>query len=99
MSEIYEKTSVKKLGLTPEDIRNQCMGGAFDGKYFSLNAPEALAKMMIERAKGTTTTTRETRDLLEWLLCTWDPANRSELVTNDIRVNRHGVDVELMSVP
>ena len=59
MSEIYEKTSVKKLGLTPEDIRNQCMGGAFDGKYFSLNAPEALAKMMIERAKVTTKNKKE----------------------------------------
>ena len=31
MSEIYEKTFVKKLGLTPEDIRNQCTGAAFDG--------------------------------------------------------------------
>ncbi len=55
--------------------------------------------MMIERAKGTTTKTREIEDLLEWLLCTWDPAHRLELVTNDIRVDRHGVDVELMSIP
>ena len=99
MSEIYDTTFVKKLGLTAEDIRNQCTGSAFDGQYFSLNAHEALAKIMIERAKGTTTTTRETQDLLEWLLCTWDPAHRLELVTNNIRVDRHGVDVKLMSVP
>jgi hypothetical protein len=55
--------------------------------------------MMFERAKGTTATTRKTHDLMEWLLCTWGPADRLELVTNDIRVDRHGVDVELMSVP
>ena len=90
---------MRKLGLTPEDIRNQCAGAAFDDPYFSLNAPEALAKMVIERSKGTTATTREAKDLLEWLLCTWDPAPRLELVTDDIRVDPHGVAVELMSVP
>jgi len=47
----------------------------------------------------TTTTARETTRVLEWLLCTWDPAHRLELVANDIRVDRHGVDVEVMSVP
>ena len=99
MREIYEKTFVKKVGLTPEEIRNQCSRVAFDGQSFSLKAPEALARMMVEIAKGTTSTTRETQDFLEWLLCTWDPAHRSELVTNDIRVDRHGVDVELISVP
>jgi hypothetical protein len=99
MREIYEKTFVKKLGLTPQDIRQQCTGAAFDGQYFSLNVREALAKMMIERAKGTSSTARETSCLLEWLLCTWDPAHRLELIANDIRVDRHGIDVELMSVP
>ena len=66
ISEIYKKTFVKKLGLSPEDIRNQCTLAAFDRQYLSLNVLEALAKRMIERAKGTTTTvTRETQDLLE----------------------------------
>jgi hypothetical protein len=99
MKEIYEKTFFKKLGLTPQEIRQQYTRAAFDGQYFSLNAPEVLAKMTVERAKGTTATAREKAGLLEWLLCTWDPAHRLELVTNDIRVDRNGVDVELMSVP
>ncbi len=99
MKQIYEETFVKKHGLTPQEIRQQCTGGAFDGQYFSLNAPEALAKMMVERAKGSTATTREAASILEWLLCTWDPAHRLELVANDSRVERQGVDVELMSVP
>jgi len=54
---------------------------------------------MIERAKGTKATAREETRLLEWLLCTRDPAHRLELVANNIRVDRLGVDVELMSVP
>jgi hypothetical protein len=99
MREIYEKTFVKKLGLTPQEIRQQCTGVAFDGQYFSLIAPEVLARMMIERDKGTTTTARETTRVIEWLLCTWDLAHRLELVANDIRVDRHNVDVDLMSVP
>jgi hypothetical protein len=55
--------------------------------------------MMIERAKGAPATARETKQLLEWLLCTWDPAHRLELIANDIRVDRQVVDVELMFVP
>ncbi len=55
--------------------------------------------MMIQQAKEFAATTRETQDLLEWLLSTWDPAHRLELVTNDVRVDRHGVDVEMMFVP
>jgi len=35
----------------------------------------------------------------ELLLCTWDPAHRLQLVANDIRVDKLGVDVELMFVP
>ncbi len=44
---IYEETFVKKLGLTPQNIRQQCTGAAFDGQYFSLHTPEPLAKMII----------------------------------------------------
>ena len=33
------------------------------------------------------------------MLCTLDPAHRLELVTGDIRVDKLGVDVELMAVP
>ena len=87
------------MELTLKEIRNQGTGAAFDGQYFSLNAPNVLAKIMIERATGTTATAKETAGLLEWLLCTWDPAHRLELVANDIRVDRLGLDVELASVP
>ncbi len=38
-------------------------------------------------------------NFVEWLLCTWDPAHRMELVANDILVDREGVDMELMAVP
>ena len=99
MRGIYEHALIKKLELTPKEIRNQCTGAAFDGQYFSLNAPNVLAKIMIERATGTTTTARETVGLLEWLLCTWDPTHRLERVANEIRVDRLGLDVELASVP
>jgi len=54
--------------------------------------------MVVEKAKGAATTGDEVNSFLEWLLCTWDPAHRMELVTNDIRVDREGVDVELMVV-
>ncbi len=54
--------------------------------------------MVIERVKKTTATAREKTELLEVLLCTLDPAHCLELVTNDICVDRHTVDVELMSV-
>ena len=50
MREIYEQTLIKKLELTPKEIRNQCTGAAFDGQHFSLNALNVLAKIMIERA-------------------------------------------------
>ena len=33
------------------------------------------------------------------MLCTWDPAHKLELVVNDFRVDKLGLDVELMSVP
>ena len=53
----------------------------------------------MEKAKGGPATRSEIKDLKEWLLCTWDPAHRLELVANDIRLDKLGVDVELMSVP
>ena len=55
--------------------------------------------MMVEKAKGAAATGDEVNNFLEWLLCTWDPAHRMELVANDIRVDREGVNVELLSVP
>ncbi len=51
----------------------------------------------MEKAKGAPATRSEIRILGERLLCTWDPAHRLELVANDIRIDKLGVDVELMS--
>jgi hypothetical protein len=95
MGQIYDETLVKKLGLTPAEIREQCTGTAFDGAYFHLNSPDHLAKRIVENAKRSPATRPELRNLKEWLLCTWDPAHRLELVANDIRVDKLGVDVEL----
>jgi len=99
MSQIYDETFIKKLSLTPADIREQCTGAAFDGAYFHLNNPDHLAKRIVEKAKGALATRSEIRNLVEWLLRTWDPAHPLELVANDIRIGKLGVDVELMSVP
>ena len=55
--------------------------------------------MVIENAEGAATIAAEVNNFVEWLLCTWDPAHRMELVANDIRVDREGLDVELMAVP
>ena len=90
---------MKKLKLGPADIRDQCTGAAFDGQYFHLGCPEVLSRMVVENAKGAAATAREVNNFVEWLLCTWDPAHRMELVANDIRVDREGLDVELMAVP
>jgi hypothetical protein len=99
MRQIYDESFIKKLGLTPAEIREQCTGAAFDGAYFHLNNPDHLAKRIVEQAKGAPATRSEIKSLKEWLLCTWDPAHRPELVASDIRLDKLGVDVELMSVP
>jgi len=99
MTRIYDETCVKKLGLAPAEIREQCTGAAFDGAYFHLNSPDHLAKRIVEQAKGAPATRSEVKNLKEWLLYTWDPAHRLELVANDNRVDKLGVDVEIMSVP
>jgi hypothetical protein len=99
MGQIYDETFVNKLCLTPADIREQCTGAAFDGAYFHLNSPDHLAKRIVEKAKEAPAARSKIRNLKVWLLCTWDPAHRLELVANDIRVDKLGVDVELMLVP
>ena len=99
MGQIYDETFVKKHGLSPADIREQCTGAALDGAYFHLTSPDHVAKRMVEQAKGVPATRSEIKNLKEWLICTWDPARRLELVANDIRIDKLGVDVELMFAP
>ncbi len=100
MKQIYEaKTFVKKLRFNPAEIRAQCTGATCEGQYFHLNCPEILARRIVERAKGSPTIPSEIQSLVEWMVCTWDPAHRLELVANDIRIDRLGVDVEFMPVP
>ena len=48
MGQIYDETFVKKLGLTPAQVREQCTGAAFDGAYFHLNHPDHLANRIVE---------------------------------------------------
>ena len=71
----------------------------FDGQYFSLNCPEATAKRMIEAATGGPASVTEVQNMMHWMLCTCYPTNRLELVTGEIRVDKLGVDMELMVVP
>ena len=82
---------INKLGLTPADIKEQCTGTAFDGAYFHLNNPDHLANQIVEKTKGAPTTQSEIRNLVEWLLCTWDPSHGLELVGNDIRIDKLGL--------
>ena len=90
---------MKKLKLEPADIRDRCTGATFDGQYFHLGCLEVFSRIVVEKAKVAAATGDEVNSFVEWLLCTWDPARRMELVANDIRVDRKGVDVELSSVP
>ena len=64
-----------------------------------MNSPEHLAKLMVEAAKGSPTSRHEIHNRVEWMLCSWDPAHRLELVTKDIRLDKPGLDVELLYVP
>ena len=99
MGQIYDETFINKLSLSPVEIREQCTGAAFDGAYFHLNNPDHLAKRIVEQAKGAPATRSEIRNLVEWLFCTWDRAHLLKLVANDVRIDKFGVDVELMFVP
>ena len=99
MREIYDKTFMKKLRLSPAAVRDQCTGAAFDGQYFCLKCPKFLATRILEQAKGSPTTRTEIQQRMEWMRCTWDHAHRLELVAKDIRLDRLGIDVELASAP
>ena len=50
MSKIYDKTFVKKLKLSPVDIKEQCTGAVFDGQDFHLECPEVFSRMVVEKA-------------------------------------------------
>ena len=65
MSDIYEKTFVKKLKLGPADIRDQCTGAAFDGQYFHLGCLEVFSRMVVEKAKGAVPTGAEVNNFWE----------------------------------
>jgi hypothetical protein len=99
MRDIYDKTFMLKLRLSPAAVRDQCTGAAFDGQYFCLKCPEVLATRIIEQAKGSPPTRTEIQHRMEWMICTWDPAHRLELVAKDIRLDRLGIDVELAAFP
>jgi hypothetical protein len=87
------------LDLIHAKIKARCAGAALDDQYFSLNSPKAIAKRMIEAVTGGPASATEVQNLMQWMLCKWDPAQRLELNTGDIRVDKLEVDVELMVVP
>jgi hypothetical protein len=94
----HNGTFITKLGLTIAEIRARCIGAAFDGQYFRLDWHEAIAKRMIEAATGGPASATEVQNLMQWMLCTWDLTHRMELVTEDNRADKLGVDVDLMAV-
>jgi hypothetical protein len=53
---------------------------------------------MVEPPKGGRAMRQEIQDSAEWMLCTWDPPHMLELVVNDIRVDKLGLDMKLMFV-
>ena len=59
MNQIYKDIFITKLGLTLGEIMAKCTWAAFDAQYFSLNCHEAIAKRMIEGAKGGLASTAE----------------------------------------
>jgi len=61
MGQIYNETFIKKLGLTPAEIREQCTGAAYDGARFHLNSPDNLAKRSVEETKGALAATHTLR--------------------------------------
>jgi len=70
MGQIYDETFIKKLGLTPAEIKEQCAGATFDGAYFHLNSLDHLAKRIVEKASGSKTTRSDIRNLMERMLRT-----------------------------
>jgi hypothetical protein len=44
MRQIYEETFVKKLELTHQEIRQQCTGAAFDGKFSASKLPKPMIR-------------------------------------------------------
>jgi hypothetical protein len=92
-------TFIKKLRLTLTEIKAQCIGAAVDGQYFSLICHEAIAKRMTEAATVDPASATEVQSLIQWILCMWYLAHPLQLVTGDIRVDKLGVNVELMAVP
>jgi hypothetical protein len=97
--DIFEGALMQHLGFTREELRQQLSSFAADGQYFCLGCPEHLARLMLNvsgnlSAEDTSAVVR----MVEWLLCTWDPAHRMELSLKSVREDKEGVDEELNSV-
>jgi hypothetical protein len=64
-----------------------------------LKYPQVLATRIVQEANGSQASRTKIKNCMEWMLCTWDPAHRLELVAKDIRLDRLGVEVQFISVP
>ena len=60
---------------------------------------EVLATRFVQEASEGQVTRTEIQNVMEWMLCNWDPTHRLELVTKSIRLGRLVVDVKFIVVP
>ena len=79
------------LGLTPDKALQQFVGFAADGQYFKNNVVEH----MVEAFKKEDV---DVQDMVEWIMPSWDPAHRLELVIGDARKDAEGVGVALPTI-
>lgn len=88
---------MKKLGFSKHQLRQQMTSFAADGQYFALAIAQHIAHLLLkdEHGDGPAFISEEVEYAMQWLLCTWDPAHRLELVLKDVRKDVLSVHEEL----
>ena len=79
------------LGLTPNKALQQFVGFAADGQYFNNNVVEHMVQSFKKQDV-------DVQDMVEWIMPSWDPAHRLELVIGDARKDAEGVGVALPTI-
>ena len=79
------------LGLTPDKALQQFVGFAADGQYFNNNVVEHMVQSFKKQDV-------DVQDMVEWIMPSWDPAHRLELVIGDARKDAEGVGVALPTI-
>eukprot|EP00854_Cymbomonas_tetramitiformis_P018313 gene18313-21839_t len=70
---IYNTVLTKQYKFSPEMLKQQLTGGAFDGQYFTLGVNNELAVRVGNSSS--------------WLMFAWDGAHKLELVLGDVRAD------------